>query len=153
MIEPWKQSAHTKIWNVTEKAREVSPVAHPADDAALAVWLVHAPWMHLAWSWHYVGLIHLRDLPGQSKPPTLKFRGATHELFVCAVSPDIKVDPATCAGLRFLTPASIVQQFTAEDDAIALTTVEKLLQLCTCGSLTLDSDGRKAWSRLLGPTS
>lgn len=149
---PWRQSAHTQIWNVTERARASQPTANPADDAGLACWLVCAPWMAAgAWIWHYAAVIHLRDLPGQSKPPTLLFPDATHEFLSFAVHPDTQPDMESLdfSKLSFLSPVSICQQFSAVSDADALERIEHYLEHVVVGELTLESDGRTAWETLL----
>lgn len=149
---PWRASVHTQVWDVTAPARKFG-TPHPQDDASLAVWLVHAPWMAPAgaWHWHYVGLIHLRDLPGQSKPPTHTLHGSTHELIAMAVDPETQPDlkATDFDKLKFLSPTSIVQQFVADNDAEALQKIERGLELVVEGRLTLESDGRTAWRSFL----
>jgi hypothetical protein len=148
--QPWRESAHTQIWDVTERARQFG-TQHPQDDASLAVWFVHAPWMHPFWCWHYVSVIHLRDLPGQSKPAVRTVPGATHELIVLSVDPDTPPDLKTAdlGRVKYLTPPDVVQQFIAANDAEALRRIEEGLGLTVDGQLTLDSDGRMAWRHLL----
>jgi hypothetical protein len=149
---PWRESSHTQIWDVTERARKFGTEC-PQDDASIAVWFVHAPWMAplCAWHWHYVGLIHLRDLPGQSKPAVHTLAGSTHELIVLALDPQFKPDlnAAEWEQPKFLSPVSIVQQFIAANDAEALKRIEEGLALCVEGRLSLESDGRLPWRNLL----
>lgn len=151
---PWRASVDTQVWELTERARQ-SCKQPPQDDASLGSWLVHAPWMAPvgAWHWHCVGLIHLRDLPGQSKPPVRTFDAATHELVAAAIDPQTSVDigdSATWESLKLLSPLSIVQQFVAHSDVEALKRIEEGLLLCVEGRLTLDSDGCAGWRLLLG---
>lgn len=151
---PWRESPHTQIWNVTDMARTLPDkgMDHPADDASLAVWLVHAPWMALAWHWHYAAVVHLRELPGQSRPPTITITGGTHEFLSMAVDPATQPDLSRpWSQLKFLSPISIVQQFVAENDAEALARVEANLELVAKGQLSLESDGREPWRQLLLP--
>lgn len=148
---PWRESARTQIWNVTDEARAFG-TEHRQDDASVAVWLVHAPWMAAGiWHWHYAGLIHLRDLPGQSRPAIHTLPGSTHELITLAVDPACQVDLGApdWKALKFLRPASIVQQFVVGNDAEALRRVEEALALVAEERLTLESDGRSAWRSLL----
>jgi hypothetical protein len=151
---PWAESAHTQIWNVTEAARALPDrgMDDPADDASLAVWLVHAPWMaNGMWHWHYCAVVHLRNLPGQSKQPHLEFPEATHEFISLAVDPSLDVDvhASPLQKLKFLSPVSICQQLSARNDAEALERIEHLLKHCVQGQLTLESDGRTVWKKLL----
>jgi hypothetical protein len=147
---PWRQSSHTQIWNVTDGARRFG-TDNPADDASIAVWFVHAPWMHPFWSWHYVAVIHLRDLPGQSKSPTRVLDGATHEFIVLSVDPDTPPDMKVLdfERVKYLKPADVVQQFIASNDAEALQQIEEGLVMVVDGRMTLDSDGRSAWRLFL----
>lgn len=59
---PYKESAITQIWDMTERMRAVpnKGMDTPQDDAGIRVWWVHAPWMAplQIWHWHYVALIH-----------------------------------------------------------------------------------------------
>lgn len=148
---PWRQSVHTQIWNVTESARKRG-TEHPQDDASLSVWFVHAPWMAPVglWHWHYVGLVHLRDLPGQSKPPTRQFPEATHELIAMAVDPSV-ADPLSgdWDNLKFLSPMSVCQQFVAANDSEALRKIEDGLGVVVNGHMSLESEGRPSWRAFL----
>lgn len=152
---PCKESPVTQIWDMTERLRALPDkgMESPQDDAGLGVWWVCAPWMAPmgAWHWHYVSLIHLRDIPGQSRPATLRFAGATHEVIAYAIDPLTPPDPQSddLTGLRYLNPVSIVQQFKAETDAKALEMVECCLDLCVEGRLSVEADGRSAWAHLL----
>lgn len=138
---PWLESAVTQIWNVTERAR----LHHPnPDDCCLAVWMIHAPWVHPAWSWHFATLIYLRHKPGV-RPAVLSFPEASHEFIVYAMDPSFPVDLSMKGQNRFLEPVSIVQQFTAENDAAALERVETLLPEVVAGRLSVEADGRAAW--------
>lgn len=150
-MKPWIDQPHTKIYNVTELAYE--QFHKNPDDATLALWFVHAPWMHMAWQWHVAGLIHLRDIEGQSKDPTFTVPGATHEFMVWALNPDMPLDfsiekPAINP-LQLLQPVSIVQQFKAENDAKALERIEHILEHVGKGEITLDTDGRRTLRYLL----
>lgn len=149
---PWLESPHTQIWNVTERARTLAG-PNRQDDASLGAWFTHAPWMAPlgAWHWHYSGLIHLRDMPGQSKPATIAFPGATHEFICFAIDPTFHVDldAEVFAQPKFLSPMSISQQFIARNDAEALGRVEQGLHLVVNGRLSLESDGRHVWRAFL----
>jgi hypothetical protein len=103
--------------------------------------------MHPFWSFHYAGLIHLRDIEG-GKPVHKAFPTATHEFMVFALNPDSPptLDPFSIAVLE---PISIVQQFVAASDAAALSAIECLLSKIARGQLSVDSDYRSEWRKLL----
>lgn len=153
---PWLKSESAKVWNVTEFVRAAPDklMQSPLDDATLGAWLTFAPWMvpFGAWTWHYSAVIHLRDLPGQSRAPTLRFADATHEFLSLAVDPSTPpdlCDVGNWRNMKFLSPLSIVQQFHAGSDADALARVEENFRLVVRGRLTLESEGRSAWEMLL----
>lgn len=164
MREPWRQSStrpvptklplypadlgdedrrETKIWD----AFEFWPanIDTRAKESTVGCWLVYAPWMHMVWAWHYVGLVHLRPVDGLP-PATRSFPGATHEFIVFALDPNVDV---IVEALRFLQPVSIVQQFDAASDAHARLIVEDSLELVAKGKCSVDSDFRPVWRHLL----
>ena len=55
MIEekPWLDGL-SRIWRVPYD-KDLAP-------ATVGAWLIHAPWMHLAWSWHVASAVHLRPM-------------------------------------------------------------------------------------------
>lgn len=148
---PWRHKTisypfigFTKIWEL--------PVEHTQDPAVVGAWAIQAPWMHLAWDWHMACVFHLRLVPGtqeakiyEGSPPD-----STHEFMVYAVSPDH--EPQRCESVEFrhlLSPASIVQQFVAKNDADALERVTKGIELVAECQLSVDSDFRGCWKKLL----
>lgn len=153
-FKPWKATEHTQIWDMLARFREMPDkgMDTPQDDAGLGVWLIHAPWMAGGvWHWHYVSLIHLRDLPNQSRRPHLEFEGASHELIAFAIDPSVELNLSVGQPprLKFLSPVSITQQFGPLTDAEALQKVELCLDLVVQGRLTVESDGRATWQHLL----
>jgi hypothetical protein len=149
---PWAQSQRTLIWDVTrpitEQAAQNEPTQAEAERATLAVYLVYAPWMHDQWAWHYVGLVHLRPIPG-APPAYLEMPDATHELVAAAIDPRQPLLEGGRFTLHFLHPPDITQQFTASRDAEALLTVEQALRECVAGRLSLDQDFRRSWTTIL----
>lgn len=132
---PTLETAHTKIWAMKN---EGAPFV-------VGSWLIYAPWAHLAWKYHAISLIHLREKKGD-RPVVLTEVGATHELMIFALDPKHHPDPHA---LRYLTPVSIVQQFIADNDAAALGVIERCLRKIADGVLSPDSDARAAWRHML----
>ena len=61
--------------------------------ANVGSWIVEAVWAHPLWSQYYFGVIHLRDIPGES-PSSITTEGATHEMIVAALSRDHPLEPS-----------------------------------------------------------
>ena len=131
------ENENTTIW--------VSDVGEDGNPFSVQRWIIKAPWMHMCWEYHYVGLIHLRDVEGH-EPANIQFQGATHELIVLAMNPDAE---PSFSEPQFLTPISIAQQFVAENDAEALEKIEFLLNPIAEGRLSVDSDFRSTWQHML----
>src|SRR6185437_11581066 len=87
-----------------------------ADDGGVDAWLIEAPWAHSLWHSYFLGLVHLRELPGQSRPPRIYRAGATHELMLYALAPEADRDVVILRGPGnwLLWPANYAGQFVAE---------------------------------------
>lgn len=126
-----------------------------ADDATVCAYVIEAPWAHPFWHSYYFFCVHLRDLPGQSRPPLRKFAEATHEVMLYVLNPD-KPRQALVDGRElhpsqsFLTPVNYVGQFVAEDDAMAAGVVDRaVIDICN-GLLSPDTDFRSQWVARFG---
>ena len=133
--KPILETACTKIWQIDPKGNEFT----------VGYWLVFAPWAHLVWQYHAISLVHLRGFV-KKEPPKIALPGATHELLIFALDPKHNIDPYN---LRILEPISISQQFISENDAEALSILEKCIQRIADGELSPDSDFRKVWHHIL----
>lgn len=123
--------------------------------ATLAGWFVHAPGAHPAWSWWYVGVIHLRDIPGV-RPAIIRRPGATHEVMFMALDPkagspvdrDLGRD-----GLPFLEPIDLEHQLVdlTDDHArgVAISAVRAIVAL----GWSPDQDFRSMWATALDATA
>src|SRR5260221_7732159 len=99
-------------WRVTARGSTDS-------GATIDCWLVRGPW-HPLWSFWLVSTIHLRDIPGQSKPAHKTFAAATHEFLIVSLqsapsTPEVKPDPDDLETLRHLTPPDVAKQFVGTD--------------------------------------
>lgn len=127
-----------------------------------ANFLIFAPGAHPFWSWHVLMAIHLRDVPGQDKPPVKRSPSVTHELMVYALDPDVPPPdprnwPLPADGgeprLRMLSPPDAVVQFEVGSDEHATEIVTLAAQACTAGHLIPDSDHRALWDRTIATTA
>jgi hypothetical protein len=97
--------------------------ARAAYDVARGTWLINSPIWHLAWKQYVLSVISLEDHPDLA-PASLKFVGATHQMFVMAIDPGqpqtVETVQEHCkkGGLPFLTPINIAEQFECTDDEI-----------------------------------
>jgi hypothetical protein len=116
----------------------------PADqDATVAYWYVNAPYAHPVWHSYVIGAIHLRDIPGQSKPATINLPGATHEVFLFALDPDRPIDVA--GPPHYL--ANYIGQFIEPSDEAAVERIERAVRDICDGVLNPDTDYTQWWIR------
>jgi len=121
-------------------------------DATVAAWHLHCPHAHPFWSWYVVYLIHLRDVPGQSKPPTKRYPEAAYEVVVAALDPEHPIQPAVVQRHRHLEPFDHVIQFHGTTDAQAVAVIELYVRACVEGTLSPDPDFRQIWRELMPQT-
>src|SRR5205085_2875503 len=75
---------------VTELPTDLPPTeGMPEQVATLAHWFVSAPAAHPVWPHYLLFCVHLRDVPGQSRPPFRRFPDASHELMLIALNPEV----------------------------------------------------------------
>lgn len=152
--------------------------ARPDLDATLAAWLLDCPGAHPHWQWYYVGVIHLRPIPGV-RPADIRREGATHEVFVAALLPhdaaqtDAQresvrvlcneageympeaVETVACrddVAMPLLSPVDVVQQVRASSDQLAEHVTFMCVRACCLGQLSPDQDYRWLWNRMLDET-
>lgn len=129
------------------RERKVHRLAIKEHPTTLASALAYCPGYHAFWSWWLVSLCHLR--PTEGFPPAHLFvEGATHEIVTQVINPERCPTPDPAAweqGYPVLSPADVVVQFTAQDDAGALQIFEALCLDVTEGRLSPDSDYRRLW--------
>lgn len=93
-----------------------SMIVAPEQAATLALVFLALPPVHPLWPRYLLCGIHLRDVEGQSKPPTKRSPNATHELMLIALNPEKgeytpeNVSEKLLAGGCYLTPLNIVEQ-------------------------------------------
>lgn len=138
---------------------DLSSVPRNADTSDIASWLLFAPQAHPLWSYHLMGAIHLRDNPGQSRPPHKDFPEASHEIMVVAVNPDTTFKtPEEFVELMvrgenwMLMPPDVTAQFTGATDSQVELLLSLLARGVSDGLLVPDSDYRTAWKASIEAT-
>lgn len=140
---------HARAWKV-DLAEWVKNRKPGPDQATVGMWVVNAPWSHPIWPNVLVFVIHLRDVPGQSKPPHKYFPEATHEIVVMALSPDHVPELEGKQPIHFLEPANYIGQITAPSDEAAEALLEATVQEIVAGQLNPDTDARRQWKARFG---
>ena len=138
-----------RVWRCSVIAPE-----SPDQVATLGGWLVDAPGPHAFWRCWLVSIVHLRDMPGQSKPPTLREPGMTHEVISFAIDPASIPDPdAHPRELRLLHPLDFAVQFRASSDALAMRVMHAAMGAVASQNLHPDGDYGYLWAQLLQGTA
>lgn len=126
----------------------------PAFDAELGMWLLFCPGAHLAWSYWWINLIHLRPIEG-TPPPQILAPGNGWEMLCGAQQPDIEPDPDRREEtVRFLQPFDWQVQFGAvksdhEAERVAAACVREIMR----GQVSPDQDFRSFWGRTIPATA
>lgn len=121
------------------------------DDGALAIWIVEAPWAHLAWHSYVLVLVHLRPMP-DGRATVFHLEGATHELWLYAANPDTPREPVIRGEATFnvLHPCNFAAQLIEASDEAALAKIEAAVRDVIDGRLSPDTDFRRTWADRFG---
>lgn len=131
------------IWRCNDQKKQT-----PDHAACLAGWILYCPGAHLMWSYWYVGLVHLRELPGVQSAHK-QYAEAEYETMVFAINPDAgDVDPDD-GPFPHLEPFDHVVQFHGVNDAQAVHVIERMLSLVMSGEISPDQDYRQIWRATL----
>lgn len=147
-----KRGAMGKAWQCDlAKARQNNSIP-TSEDAALAHWIVEAPWAHPIWHSYFIVLIHLRPLP--DIPTYIYLKGATHELWVIAIDPKANrqeiLDRAIDSNKWLLHPLNFAAQMVEENDRLAIARIEQAVQDIVDGKLNPDTDFSHQWITRFG---
>ncbi len=138
-------------WRV--KLPAIGQRERPDHDATVGMWLLFCPGAHLAWSYWWLTLIHLRPIDGVP-PAKITTSGAGWELMCCAQSPDDAPNPDDAASLRMLHPLDWIVQFgDVPDDTRAREVAELVVKSIMRGDCSPDQDFRSFWKRIIPGTA
>lgn len=119
-------------------------------------WLVYSPLSHPFWAWHFIAMVHLRDVPDQEQDPIKDFAEATHEVMCFAIDPSKDLpDPDNWMEREdgiFLSPPDWVVQFHVHSDQQAQGVLEAIMRAVT-GGQSVDSDLRSWWQTSIQATA
>ena len=131
-----------KVWAQDIKGPQERHPESVGKETTIGAWIIHAPGHHPFWEYYAIACIHLRDVPGM-KPAEILLQGATHEIFIWALSPDHKV--ALNDDLHLLRPVNFTAQFIEESDSSAYKKVEGSIKEIMEGKLSPDTDYNRLW--------
>ena len=148
--EPAVTGSAGRAWAIDLIRRRGMLAANGHATPEVGSWIVEAPWAHPAWHSYWIMVMHLRELPGVAMP-TFYVEGATHELWVYAINPEMERQPMLETGMiPVLTPMNFAAQITAEHDGAAHDLVEQAVKMICEGTLSPDTDFRQQWVTLFG---
>lgn len=142
-------------WRLDWSAKLRAEGYEPAHDAGLASWIIQAPWAHPTWHSYWLHVVHLRPIDRGSGPIETKFylAGATHELWLYALNPDVPLAEIVGEAKPFectLTPKNYADQLILENDeaaiALAAATAKDVLE----ARLNPDTDAQGQWIARFG---
>lgn len=155
-------SGVARVWRI--ETTEIQQKAHKEnwgyESSSLADWIVHGPY-HPFWSWWYVAVISLRDIP-DAPPANKKYPEAEYEFMIISLNPDgrnegqVDIDKIEAGDIEgglpgFLTPSDVVFQFHGVTDEQAVKVGEAAIRAIVNGQ-SCDSDFRSWWMRSLEAT-
>jgi len=141
-----------KAWLADTAAAQRALGVKPEDDACLAQWVIEAPWAHPIWHSYALTLVHLRPM-GDGRKTLFYIDGATHEVWLYALTPEEKREPVLRNGKvpsLWMTPSNFAAQFIEITDQLAFDRAKNAVQMVCDGKLNPDSDFRKQWEALFG---
>jgi hypothetical protein len=147
----------TRAWRIARTA-----ITAPEQDATISAWVINGPF-HPFWHWWMLAVVHLRDVPGQSRPAHKDFPEAEYEFMLLSMNPD-KGEPDVDAWERgedwgdtkqgkYLTPPDAIVQFTTGgSDEVARQVAEDAVARIVERKTSPDSDYRSWWERAIPQT-
>lgn len=132
------------------------------ESSSLADWVVNGSY-HPFWSWWYIAVIHLRDIPN-APPANKQYPEAEYEFMILSLDPrpearnggKVDVDKIEQGDIEgglpgFLSPPDVVFQFHGVTDEQAIKVGEAAIRAIVNGH-SCDSDFREWWKVSLSKT-
>jgi hypothetical protein len=138
-----RESKYGKAWRINLQKARAHLGVQKGDDGAVCSWVVEAPWAHPFWCNYWICCINLRPCT-RLKVPLIKLQGATHEVFVFALDPEVVPDLLKPGNTR-LSPMNFAGQWVAGSDLDAEEKIEQTVDLILAGKLSPDTDFLQQW--------
>lgn len=152
-------SPYGRAWRTPQRvAFEVNPDGSSQRDpelvdAVLDQWVVEAPWAHPVWHSYLIVLIHLRSAPNMPEP-TIYLEGATHEMWVNALNPEVSrqelIETGEISKKQWLEPGNFAAQLVEPSDDAARQRVMRAVAEIVRGDLSPDTDFVDDWIKRFG---
>jgi hypothetical protein len=143
-----------KAWRLTMPPPGERPLRD--HDGTVGGFIVNAQGAHPFWDHWMISVVHLRPIEGV-QPATIVVEGATHELMIAAIDPELplpSLDAATESWrVHWLRPIDVLEQFQAKDDAVAHQILELAVQAIVGGYASPDQDWRRWWKNAVASTA
>lgn len=138
LIEGMRLPAHSRrAW---QRADLQSPV--------LSQWLLNCPYVHPAWSYWLISLIHLRPTPGLPNASRLK-PDSEYEIVALAIDPAELPDPESKSITLLRGSPCIQRQFGRVTDPDAIEITESCILACVGNHLSPDQVWQRRWDRFI----
>lgn len=152
-LQPTHVGRYGRGWLVDLAAgRKKQPPGTPID-ATVAHWIVEAPWTSEVVHSYSLICVHLRFSLTHA-PVVRKLEGATHEVGLWAIRPDVDREPLVLSemhlGDAWLRPEVFAAQFVARDDGEAAQRMGHTVELICDGRLSPHPTHAATWASIFG---
>lgn len=141
------------------EAWDLDLVPKPGDPpdvlGSLRGFLVRAPKRHPLWEHWIVCVVHLRPIPGQSRPAVKHYPEAEYEMLILALNPEkAPHDPDGWRekGFAWMTPPDVVEQFHGVTDSQAAKLCGLVVRHIVEQGASPDQDYRTYWAKMIHGT-
>lgn len=150
---------------ITELPKVAARPDMPEQDATLSHWFLHAPPAHPLWPNYLFFCVHLRDVEGQTRPPTRPHPDDSHNIMLIALNPEL--GPWTAENVMekmlaprtesvWLSPLNISEFVRRATDAEAIKLTGLLARALVHGIVPIEPDdfrgGRDRWRGTISQT-
>lgn len=143
-----------KAWQLDTPALLAKRQIEAANSAVVSQWIVQAPWAHAFWANYWLCMVHLRPIDRGEGPIETKLylEGATHELWLYAISPEATFGAIFETGdVPFLTPINFAAQLVVPGgDPEARELLETAAADVLAMRLNPDTDWVRQWAARFG---
>lgn len=119
------------------------------DDPRIAVWIVECPNAHPIWHSYMIFALSLHD-PDRTKKFNIALPGATHEIVVAALRPDMPREDIFRSGeSNIVEPINFIAQQVSDNHSV-IAELDRAIQMICEGTLCPDTDARQQWVAIFG---
>jgi hypothetical protein len=126
---------------------------NPDEDGGVFSALISAPYAHPVWRDYWLYACHLRPIIRGGQPLETKYylEGATHEMWVYALDPDLTLMQHNERPMpAVLSPINHAAQLIRPSDEAVVEEMRKLAHEIANGTMNPDTDNARAWQQRFG---